>query len=152
MYARTRIPTYFLLVFLLTFAVFSCQGSGGQPIEAVLGEPFTLEIGESAIIGDQNVALTFVEVIRDVRCPTLVTCAEKGPVEISVTLQIQSSQTTRYEMNPEQVPEFLGWAPNHVSTSGFVVELQSVDPYPEMPEDMIDFSHYQATFVIKQNE
>jgi hypothetical protein len=55
-------------------------------------------------------------------------------------------------MNPEQVPEFLGWAPNHVSTSGFVVELQSVDPYPEMPEDMIDFSHYQATFVIKQNE
>ena len=118
----------------------------------MLGEPFTLGVGESAMIGNQNFSLTFAEVIRDVRCPTLVNCAENGPVEIAVTLLIQGGEATRYEMNPEEVPKSYGWAPHQVGYFEYLVELMSVDPHPEMPEDAVDFGDYQATFMITLEE
>jgi hypothetical protein len=128
------------------------EGGRAEVPPPVLGESFTLGIGESATIDDQNLTLTFAGVIRDVRCPTLVNCAENGPVEIAVTLQIQGGEAIRYEMNPKEVPESYVWAPHQVGYFEYLVELMSVDPHPEMPEDTVDFDDYRATFMITLEE
>ena len=149
---KTEFPGYLILIFMLALVLCGCQGGGAEPTPVVLGEPFTLGVGESATITERGLTLTFAEVIRDMRCPTRVLCEVDGPVEILVILQIQGSEATRYEMNPEQVLVPLGWAPHQVGYFEYLVELRSVDPHPEIPEDAVDFDDYQATFMITLEE
>jgi hypothetical protein len=149
---KTGFPGRLWLLLALALVLCGCQAGGDGPVQATLSKPFTLGPGESATIPEPGLTLTFAEVIRDVRCPTKVLCAEDGPVEILVILQIKGNEATRYEMNPEQAPEFLGWAPHQVAYHDYLVRLVSVDPHPEMPEDVADFEAYQATFVISLEE
>ena len=123
-----------------------------DPSPQALGEPFSLTVGHSATIADQDLTLTFDLVLRDVRCPTEVLCAEEGPVEIIVILQIQGKEAGGFEMNPKEMPESYGWAPHRVTYQGYQVRLVSVDPHPEMPEDIGDFDDYRATFVVSLEE
>jgi len=118
----------------------------------VLGEPFTLGIGESATITERGLKLTFAEVIQDARCPLQVECETMGPVEILVILQIQEGEAAQYEMNPDQVLVPSGWAPHEVRYFEYVVRLVNVDPQPVTLKDKEDFDDYQATFVIAEGE
>ena len=149
---KTVLPGCLLLLLALALVLCGCQDGGEGPVQAALGEPFTLGLGESTTIPEQGLTLTFAEVIRDVRCPTKVLCEVDGPVEILVILQIQGSEATRYEMNPEEMLESLGWAPHQVAYYDYLVRLVGVDPHPETPEDTVDFEDYQATFVISLEE
>jgi hypothetical protein len=145
------LPGCILLLLALAMVLCGCQDDGRQSTPSLsLGNLFTLGLGESATIEDQNLTLTFSEVIRDVRCPTMAICEEDGPVEILVLLQIEGREAARYEMNPEVVP--YSWAPHQVTYHDYLVRLISVDPHPEMPEDTVDFEDYQATFVISLEE
>jgi hypothetical protein len=149
---KIKFPGCLLLLFVLALVLCGCQDGGEGPVQASLGEPFTLGLGESATIPERGLTLTFAEVIRDMRCPTRVLCEVDGPVEILVILQIQGSEATRYEMNPEEVLVLNGWAPHEVGYFEYVVELVSVYPYPETLEDKDDFEDYQATFIITLEE
>ena len=149
---KTGFPGCLLLLFVLALVLCGCQDGGEGPVQASLGEPFTLWLGESATIPERGLTLTFTEVIRDMRCPTRVLCEVDGPVEILVILQIKGSEATRYEMNPEEVLVLNGWAPHEVGYFEYVVELVSVDPYPETLEDKEDFEDYQARFIITLEE
>ena len=148
----TVLPDSLLLLLTLALVLCGCQDGGDSSVQAALGEPFTLGLGESATLPERGLTLTFAEVIRDARCPTRVLCAEDGPVEILVILQIQGSEATRYEMNPEEMPEASGWMPHQVAYDDYLVRLVGVDPHPELPENAVDFEDYQATFVISLGE
>ncbi|MFC2042719.1 hypothetical protein ACFLUA_01020 [Chloroflexota bacterium] len=149
---KIKFPGCLLLLFVLALVLCGCQDGGEGPVQASLGEPFTLGLGESATIHERGLNLTFAEVIRDMRCPTRVLCEVDGPVEILVILQIQGSEATRYEMNPEQVLVPLGWAPHEVRFLEYVVRLVSVNPFPETLKDKESYEDYQATFVITEGE
>lgn len=51
-----------------------------KSLEARLGEQFSLKIGQTATILNENMAITFKEVLTDSRCPTGVTCVWAGEV------------------------------------------------------------------------
>ncbi len=60
--------------------------------EVSLGQEFTLSTGQSIMIAGENVAIKFVEVISDSRCPRGATCIWAG--EASCLIEITNSEST----------------------------------------------------------
>ena len=149
---KIAFTNYFLHIFALALVLGGCMRSGVNITNVVLGEQFTLRVGEKAMIKDQNLTLTFAEVIQDARCPLQVNCYAMGAVEILVFLQIQDGEAATFEMNPELVLVPDNWAPQKVNFFGYEVQLVRVDPYPETLEDKEHFENYQATFVITEGK
>jgi len=56
-------------------------------ITAGLGEVFTIGIGQSAQIAEEDMAITFNEVIGDSRCPQNVNCVWEGIASSHVTIR-----------------------------------------------------------------
>lgn len=67
----------------------SCNTSPGVK-RVNLDREFTLAIGESAGIEDQNMEITFLQVLEDSRCPRNVTCIWAG--RVSAAVEITGSQ------------------------------------------------------------
>ena len=79
----------------LALALSACGGSDPAPIEpsasqdeagidAVVGEAFTLRIGETAAIAGTNLTIRFVAVPADSRCPTDVQCVWSGNARVEI--------------------------------------------------------------------
>lgn len=114
------------------------------------GEPFTLKIGETQTLAEISLNITFANVVGDSRCPVEVDCVQDGPVIILVLVQQGDNPEESFEMNPEAAKAALaGIPPNIVTYQGLEIELTAVDPFPQQPEDLADFSNYTATFVVR---
>jgi len=144
--------TTLVLILLLALTAGCRLLDGGQmrevPFEGDV--PFTLQNGQSAVLAEGDLRITFDSVIRDGRCPSQVNCAEQGAVEILVLTQQAEEAPASHELNPDPALAALGWAPTAVTAGGYAIELQAVEPYPEQPEDLETFDDYTATFVVTE--
>ncbi len=100
-----------------------------------VGEPFTMEVGETAAFGDGVSTLTFTEVALDSRCPVDVTCVQAGEA-IARFRFFYGDGEDAFELElpggrPGAVP--LDEAPR-ASASGLVFALLELAPYPGTPE------------------
>jgi hypothetical protein len=119
---------------------------------AVLNQPFTLLVGQSATLDGTGLSITFERVERDGRCPTAVDCVADGPVVVIVSAEQQGAPTTTFTMNPDPIlASFEGIAPNTYTLVGYEIELTAVNPHPEVPEDIMNMN-YEATFVVTKAE
>ena len=82
-----RIKLWFLLILLpvLLTAFSGCAGNAAV-VKAGIGETFTIGIGQTAQITDEDMVITFNEIIGDSRCPKGVTCIWAGVVSARVTI------------------------------------------------------------------
>lgn len=105
---------------LLMIFLGGCQNPGGSEVYRY-GEEFELKLGEEARIGNDALAIEFVDVLEDSRCPSNVTCvwAGNGKVEIRFTRETLRLNT------------YLD--PRDSTISNVNVELLSLKPYPEHP-------------------
>lgn len=64
-------------------------GTGAQQVEAHLGEPVTLHVGQTALVVDSpnQFGITFYHVQQDSRCPQSVVCVWAGEVRVQITFQ-----------------------------------------------------------------
>jgi hypothetical protein len=71
-----------------------------EPVEAVLGEEFSLAKGQTALITGEDLEITLLEVLEDSRCPREVTCVWEGRVSCSVEFAAGDSPqaTDPYQM------------------------------------------------------
>jgi hypothetical protein len=114
--------------------------------EAHLNEAFTLGGGQEAVIASENMRLRFDQVLEDSRCPTQVDCVWTGQARIAVVVQPNDSAPSTVTFNTNPAP---GQTVNVVAVGEYNIELQSLDPYPQSPDDPLPFEDYRATLVVR---
>src|SRR6476661_4866572 len=135
------------LVVPIGLALMSCHGTARADVpEFTLNQPFALAGGQAGLIPSEKLNLRFTEVLEDSRCPTQVQCFWTGQARIAISVQPDGGGPTNVEFNTNPAP---GQTVKAATVGPYSVELQSLDPYPQMP-DPIAFEDYRATLVVRK--
>ena len=129
-----RLPRQHVLIFEPTSAPASVR------TETLLGRPFELQVGERA--GDATLAITFLGVDGDSRCPRSVVCAWAGnaTARFSIAARGSSSTITLHTSG-------LGSMPSVITVFDRTIRLRGLAPYPE--REAIPSTSYVATLVVE---
>jgi len=136
---------------LLGLALISCHDESaraGTP-EFELDQPFQVSGGQEAHNSAEQLHLTFTDVLEDSRCPTQVECFWTGQARIAISVQPEGSDATRVEFNTNPAP---GQTVKEATVGRHRIELVALDPYPQTPDDPIEFDDYQATLVVRTRQ
>jgi hypothetical protein len=129
------------LVFL---AACASAGSGPAAPTPAVNEEFTLAPGQTAVVNDAKISLTFETVREDSRCPSDVQCVWEGDAVVVLKVKTTADEVTREvhtqggESRPREAP-----AGDHVVT------LVRLDPTPRSASP-IDPSAYRATLLLSR--
>ncbi len=104
-------------------------------------EPFTLNIGESIQIGDDEVLVGFAEILSDSRCPVGVWCFWEGDAAADLWVQYPGEEPQGFVLHTH------GGFDQCLEIGIHTVCLEQVDPYPVYP-DPIDPDSYLVTMVV----
>ncbi|NWG36602.1 hypothetical protein [Nitrososphaera sp.] len=124
---------------LLSAALAQAQES----VSATLDLPFELKVGEQAVIEPEDVAVTFVEMAGDSRCPSDVVCIWEGQASVIVAVEVAGEDMGERTL-------VIGADPSPSAAFGqYSVRLVGLEPYPQSsvqtdPED------YVAGFVVSK--
>ena len=136
-------PSHSAFLAAIGLALVAC-GQGSSPVEPRQSEnagralTVLLAVGQSAAFGHSGV-LTFERVTGDSRCPTGATCPSAGEVTLAMSLESGSAKH----------PFTLSDRANAVAFERFLVELVSIEPYPEASAP-IGESDYRALIRVTQ--
>ncbi len=143
--------------FFLLFAFFltACTtASLPAPIQANVGEEFTLAPGQSVAILESNLTMTLLSIPSDGRCPLEIECAESGPVTVVVTVQLGSSAAQEFVFqtftdNSGNVPEidFQGMQTS-IEVGDVVIRVSKVLPFPKISAAEIKPAEYLVSFLL----
>jgi len=134
---------------LIGLALMSCRAGGPARAdipEFTLDTPFALAGGREALIPSEKLRLRFADVLEDSRCPTRVQCFWTGQARIAIAVQPDSTAPTTVEFNTNPAP---GQTVNVATVGAYRIALQSLEPYPQTPDDPIRFEDYRATIVVQ---
>lgn len=115
----------------------ACQSGTPEPINAIVNTEFTLSEGQKVELRDAGIAITFISLSGDSRCPLGMECAMSGPVTVSLSIRDQSGTestevlqtfTDIKGLSPEM--EFEG-IKDRMTVDGYLIKIISVLPYPE---------------------
>jgi phage shock protein E len=126
--------------FIAAIALVSCShvasGCAAHPSQPsrLLGQPFDLKAGASAVLAD-GLRLTFERVRADSRCPLDALCIQAG--EAIVVLALAQSAGAPVEQELRTTPAF-----SEASYLSYVIKLVALAPYPRStqqirPEDYV---------------
>jgi hypothetical protein len=135
---------------LLGLALMSChidEPARADVPEFNLNEAFTLAGGQDGLIPSEKLRLRFAEVLEDSRCPTQVECFWTGQARIAIAVHPEGSGWTTVEFNTNPAP---GQTVKLVDVGQYSIELQSLDPYPQTPDDPVAFEDYRATLMVRK--
>ena len=113
------------------------------PIESQLNEPFTLAPGQTALLTDVRLKVTFRRLITDGRCPVDVVCADLvqtvAAIEVGV---VQSGEMKKIVMvdtgsNPDSKATY----------NGFEIALEQLEPQRHQGV-LIPQTDYRATLLV----
>lgn len=98
--------------------------STGDP--AVLGVPFPIKDGQTVEVASEELAITFREVMEDLRCPVDVECFWAGQAVIDVEVAQQGISLGSFSLT-------LGQDDNaaQISASGYRITFVALDPIPD---------------------
>lgn len=123
------------------------QKAEAEPIESGLDEVFTLRGGQDATIGDEGLGLRFDRVLEDSRCPTQVECFWTGQARIALLVSPVNGEPATVEFNTNPAP---GQNVQTVQAGAYTLDLKSLDPYPETPDQSIPLDEYRATLIVQK--
>jgi hypothetical protein len=138
-----------LAAVVLVLALAGCQSHQAQadPVESGLDQEFNLYGGQEATISGANLSLRFTDVIEDSRCPTQVECVWTGQARIAVVATQGQAEPTTMEFNTNPAP---GQTRQTAEVGAYTVELKSLDPYPQTPDDATALEDYSATLLVRK--
>jgi hypothetical protein len=110
-----------------------------SPTEVVLGEEFTLKVGQQIRVRNTKLKLTFLSVPQDSRCPASVVCAWAGNAQLNLEVK-KKKNVSDISLNTLLDPKI-------VTYKGFKLRLVKLSPYPATP-GAINPGDYEATLVI----
>jgi hypothetical protein len=115
------LPVLGLSLVLATACDTTMEPSGKPAVEAVLDEPFMLAVGQTAVLTEEKLSVTFVRVLEDGRCPDGMLCI----VASHATLAVQAQQEGKAGMVLNlKLPESL----DAVGYEGFGIHVKLLMP------------------------
>ena len=105
---------------------------------------FTLEPGESALIADTPLKVTFEAVTSDSRCPKGVACVWEGDAAVAVILELPPAAGEPRTLHTSAREQ------RETRYEGFVLSLVGLDPQPVEGRPIAP-GDYRATFVVSRN-
>ena len=139
-----------LVMVVLVLALAGCPFSRearAEPVESTLDQAFVLPGGQQATISGVDLRLRFTDVLEDSRCPKKVSCFWTGQARIAILVQQGQGEPTTVEFNTNPAP---GQTRLTVNVDEYVIVLQSLDPYPETPDESIPLEDYRATLLVRK--
>ena len=142
------------VVALAAVALGGCQSPGASEgavvtepasslAEVAVGEPFTLAPGDAARVTGTDLAVRFVGVDGDSRCPVDVTCVWEGDAAVVIETELgEARQSWRLHTPGESV------GPRTAGVGGLVLELVGLAPAPRS-EAPIGPDAYRATLTAR---
>jgi len=117
------------------------------PVE--IGQPFDLKINQSAYFQSSELAIKFVNITEDSRCPSDVTCVWEGQASVLVSFNASGGKSAgNFTLT------IRGSGSADLSTkavNGYLLRLVDVQPYPTSKQK-ISLSDYTARFVLSKDE
>jgi hypothetical protein len=135
------VPVIFSVLLVTAFiAIASCAPKSDYKTFS-LGDSFSLSVGQSASIDGDDLAIRFIDVITDSRCPSGVECIWQG--EVACLVEITHSGTGQ-----EKVLTYPGLTqgPSQAQIGSYQFTF-SVGPYPEAGKQ-IEKSEYRLNLLI----
>jgi hypothetical protein len=135
------VPVIFGVLLVTAFiAIASCAPKSDYKTFS-LGDSFSLTVGQSASIDGDDLAIKFIDVIADSRCPSGVECIWQG--EVACLVEITHSGTGQ-----EKVLTYPGLTQELSKAQfGSYQFTFSVEPYPEAGEE-IEKSAYRLNLSV----
>jgi hypothetical protein len=106
---------------------------------AEVGQPFNLKLKQTAHMESAGIDVTFVNVTKDSRCPSDVTCVWAGQVSIVVDVNASGGSQLTLTLS--------GGQSEAKSFGNYSIRLADVQPYP-VSTKKISLSDYVATLVV----
>jgi hypothetical protein len=140
-----------LVATVVGLALMGCQHTRearADDVEFHLNEPFALAGGQDAVITGDDLGIRFDEVLEDSRCPARVECFWTGQARIAIRAQDAGGPPKTLAFNTNPAP---GQNVRTAQVGDYVIELVSLDPYPQTPEDAIPLEQYRATLEVRKS-
>lgn len=119
--------------------------SNENPKNIELNKEFTLEVGEGAILKEDDLRIKFLEVVEDSRCPLNVQCIRAGDVKVKVDARYDEEKNLgQYILTLGRLPED---AIEPFSMQGYVLEILKVEPMPVEGQEIMG-KDYKVTFKV----
>lgn len=127
------------VLFLSLIIISGCSDNPVAP-NVTLNNDFNIKYGESVYIPEENISITFEEVVEDSRCPLGVMCFWEGTAEIKLMIR---------QRNEELIDTVQTYLPQKIISIGeinnsYLFQVKKVEPYPKWKET-IDKSDYILT-------
>jgi len=131
---------YILLLVIIASLLFALSACG---VKAELGQEFSISIGQTVTITDEDMEITFKEVMKDNRCPSDVDCITAG--EVVCLMQITKGESV-YNIELAQPGLYHGYSQE--SFGGYKYNFK-VEPYPES-DKTISTGEYRVLLTVSK--
>jgi hypothetical protein len=108
-----------------------------------LGREFPLSIGQSILIADENLLITFKEVSKDNRCPKDAVCITQG--EVVCLLEIKKDNIVN---NIELLQSGLYYDYSEIISGDYTYKF-IIEPYPEVDSKVYNYEYRLLLTVLK---
>lgn len=132
---------------ILLWVLMGCSRAASRTMQISLGDVFTLQQGQEAVIVDEGLHVRFDSVLEDSRCPTQVECFWTGQARIAVEAWQNGGTPVTLEFNTNPAP---GQNEQTQTFSSYTIRLESLYPYPQTSEESIEKDDYRANLQISQ--
>lgn len=128
-------------------ALAGCQvnDAAAGPVAFDLNQAFALGGGREASMNGEDLRVRFTDVLEDSRCPERVECFWTGQALVAILVQPRGREATTLEFNTNPAP---GQTVSTGQVGDYTVEMQSLDPYPQTPDEPIALAEYRATLTV----
>ena len=115
------------------------------PVKITLDTPFSLKVNQRGVLEADGLTLEFARILEDSRCPSQVNCVWSGQARLLIYVWLTGQEPTAFELNT--LPSSNQTV---ISYDAYQIELLSLDPYPETPEQDIRLEDYQTMVVVSK--
>ncbi|MFN8445576.1 MAG: hypothetical protein U0175_32595 [Caldilineaceae bacterium] len=151
-----------LLLLAVPAALYAASGQtrmsvmpvGGTPVAdeeilAQLEEPFTLQLGDWALISDatDKVEVQLVDLISDSRCPAGVNCVVAGEARFTLNLRVDDGAV----IEEGEIGQMPIQDQNKIRYEPYTIEMVTVEPPAPAPNKRLRPNQYRVTLVVHED-
>jgi hypothetical protein len=129
------------ILFFLFISNFSCFNPIG-PAGTGLNKEFDLKYGQKAVVGEENLYITFKDVVEDSRCPIGYRCFAAGNGAVLLKIEKKGGIPLTDTVNTTSEPQSLNYL-------NYYITLKELKPYP-VADSLIIKRDYVLTLLVEK--
>jgi hypothetical protein len=148
---------FWFLAWLLLFTGVSTTVPAPPPAPGE--EVVLIDFGDRVTVAGGDLALSFVDVVTDSRCPADVTCAWAGEVAVALEVQVGGQPPQALTLGgPTNSRGLLDPSPaggevtSAATVGGYEIQLLAVTPYPATAASLPEKEEYQISLLVRTRD